>query len=101
MRPPARFGALKFEGDKILHFKEKSTLDEGWINGGFFVVEPKALSYIKEDVMWERAPMECLAEEGQLYAFKHEGFWQCMDTLRELKYLESLWDSGNPPWKTW
>ncbi len=101
VRPPARFGALNFEGDQIRHFKEKSTLEEGWINGGFFVIEPEALNYIKGDVMWEHAPMECLAEEGKLYAFKHEGFWQCMDTLRELKYLESLWDSGNPPWKTW
>ncbi len=101
VRPPARFGALKFEGNRIRHFKEKSTLHEGWINGGFFVIEPKALSYIKEDVMWEHAPMECLAEEGQLYAYKHEGFWQCMDTLRELRYLESLWDSDAPPWKIW
>ena len=101
VRPPARFGALKFEGDQIRHFKEKSTLEEGWINGGFFVIEPEALDYIKGNVMWEHAPMECLAEEGKLYAFKHEGFWQCMDTLRELKYLESLWDSGNPPWKIW
>lgn len=101
VRPPARFGALKFEGNRIRHFKEKSTLHEGWINGGFFVVEPQALSYIKGDVMWEHAPMECLAVEDQLYAYKHEGFWQCMDTLRELKYLESLWDSGAPPWKIW
>lgn len=101
VRSPARFGALKFEGDQIRRFKEKSTLEEGWINGGFFVIQPEALNYVKEDVMWEHAPMECLAEDGQLYAFKHEGFWQCMDTLRELKYLESLWDSGAPPWKTW
>jgi glucose-1-phosphate cytidylyltransferase len=101
VRPPARFGALEFEGDQIRHFKEKSTLHEGWINGGFFVIEPEALNLIKEDVMWEHAPMERLAKEGQLYAYQHNGFWQCMDTLRELKYLESLWESGNPPWKTW
>jgi glucose-1-phosphate cytidylyltransferase len=101
VRPPARFGALEFEGDQIRHFKEKSTLHEGWINGGFFVIEPLALDYIKEDVMWEHAPMERIAEERQLYAYQHNGFWQCMDTLRELKYLESLWESGNPPWKTW
>ena len=101
VRPPARFGALKFNGHQIRNFKEKSTLDEGWINGGFFIIEPSALSYIKEDVMWEHAPMENLAKEGQLYAYQHNGFWQCMDTLRELKYLESLWDNGNPPWKTW
>jgi glucose-1-phosphate cytidylyltransferase len=101
VRPPARFGALEFEGERIRHFKEKSTLHEGWINGGFFVVEPEALRYIEGDVMWEHAPMERLAEEGQLCAYRHEGFWQCMDTLRDLKYLESLWESGNPPWKIW
>ncbi len=101
VRPPARFGALEFEGDQIRHFKEKSTLHEGWINGGFFVLEPEALEYIREDVMWEHAPMERLAEEGRLYAYRHEGFWQCMDTLRDLKFLESLWQQESPPWKTW
>jgi glucose-1-phosphate cytidylyltransferase len=102
VRPPARFGALEFdEAKRIRHFKEKSVLHEGWINGGFFVVEPKALAYIQEDVMWEHAPMERLADEGQLYAYQHEGFWQCMDTLRDLKYLESVWQGGSPPWKTW
>ncbi len=101
VRPPARFGALEFDGNRIRHFKEKSTLHEGWINGGFFVVEPQALQYIKEDVMWELAPMEHLAKDGQLYAYQHEGFWQCMDTVRDLRYLESLWESRDPPWKTW
>jgi len=101
IRPPARFGALVFNGKKIHRFKEKSTLSEGWINGGFFVIEPKALKYIEKDVMWEHDPMERLAAEGQLYAYQHEGFWQCMDTLRDLRYLQSLWESGNPPWKTW
>ena len=101
VRPPARFGALEFEGNQIRHFKEKSTLHEGWINGGFFVIKAEALSYIKEDVMWEHAPMERLAEEGKLYAYKHEGFWQCMDTARDLRYLESIWDTGKAPWKTW
>jgi len=101
VRPPARFGALEFDGDKIRHFKEKSFLHEGWINGGFFVIEPKALEYIESDVMWEHDPMERLAADGKLYAYRHEGFWQCMDTLRDLKYLESLWQTGNPPWKTW
>ena len=101
VRPPARFGALEFNGKQIRHFKEKSTLQEGWINGGFFVIEPKALRYIQQDVMWEHGPMEQLAEDGQLYGFKHEGFWQCMDTQRELQYLESLWETGKPPWKTW
>lgn len=101
VRPPARFGALDFDGDRIRHFKEKSTLHEGWINGGFSVVEPAALKYIEQDVMWEHAPMEALARDGQLFAYKHEDFWQCMDTLRDLRYLESLWDSRQAPWKTW
>jgi glucose-1-phosphate cytidylyltransferase len=101
VRPPARFGALEFDGDRIRHFKEKSQLHEGWINGGFFVVEPAALNYIKNDVMWEHAPMEALARDGHLVAFRHEAFWQCMDTLRDLRYLESLWDAGKAPWKTW
>jgi glucose-1-phosphate cytidylyltransferase len=101
VRPPARFGALEFEGDQIRRFKEKSTLHESWINGGFFVIEPAALDYVQGDVMWEHAPMERLAADGQLYAYRHEGFWQCMDTLRDLHYLESLWESANPPWKSW
>jgi glucose-1-phosphate cytidylyltransferase len=101
VHPPARFGALEFDGSQIRHFKEKSTLHEGWINGGFFVVEPRALEYIESDVMWEHAPMERLAADGQLFAYRHEGFWQCMDTVRDLRYLESLWDAGAAPWKTW
>jgi glucose-1-phosphate cytidylyltransferase len=101
VRPPARFGALEFDGDQIRHFKEKSTLHEGWINGGYFVIEPAALDYILEDVMWEHAPMEGLAADGELYAYRHEGFWQCMDTLRDLRYLESLWHDGTRPWKIW
>jgi glucose-1-phosphate cytidylyltransferase len=101
VRPPARFGALEFDGDRIRHFQEKSTLHEGWINGGFFVVEPEALNYIEPDVMWEHGPMERLAAEGQLYAYRHEGFWQCMDTIRDVNYLESIWLGGTPPWKTW
>jgi len=101
VRPPARFGALEFDGDRIRHFKEKSTLHEAWINGGFFVIEPAALQYIMGDVMWEHGPMERLAETGQLYAYKHEGFWQCMDTLRDLRYLEATWAGGSAPWKIW
>jgi len=101
VRPPARFGALEFEGNQIRHFKEKSILHESWINGGFFVINSEALNYIKEDVMWEHAPMEKLAEAGELYAYKHEGFWQCMDTARDLKHLETLWESGQPFWKIW
>lgn len=101
VRPPARFGALEFEGNKICNFKEKSTLHEGWINGGFFVINTAALNYIKEDVMWEHDPMEKLAKDGELYAYKHDGFWQCMDTARDLSYLESLWKTGKASWKTW
>jgi len=101
VRPPARFGAIEFDGHRIRHFKEKSTVHEGWINGGFFVIQSEALNYIKEDVMWEHAPMEQLAEEGELYAYKHGGFWQCMDTARDLKYLEDVWQTGEAPWKTW
>jgi glucose-1-phosphate cytidylyltransferase len=101
VRPPARFGALEFEDNRIRHFKEKSVLHEGWINGGFFVVDSKALDYIEGDVMWEHKPMERLAEEGHLCAYKHEGFWQCMDTARDLKYLEEVWSTGKAPWKTW
>jgi len=101
VRQPSRFGALDFEGDRVGQFKEKAVVGEGWINGGFFVIEPEALQYIEEDVMWEHSPMERLAADGQLYAYRHDGFWQCMDTSRELKYLESLWESGKAPWKTW
>jgi glucose-1-phosphate cytidylyltransferase len=102
VRPPARFGALDFDADdRVRSFKEKSQLHEGWINGGFFAVEPEALNYIVGDVMWEHAPMEKLAEDGQLVAYRHQEFWQCMDTLRDLRYLESLWDAGRAPWKTW
>jgi glucose-1-phosphate cytidylyltransferase len=102
VRPPARFGAIEFDADdRIRHFKEKSTLHEGWINGGFFVLEPSALDYIDSDVMWEHAPLERLARDGQLVAYRHEQFWQCMDTLRDLRYLEGLWQSRQAPWKTW
>jgi glucose-1-phosphate cytidylyltransferase len=101
VRPPARFGALEFDGDCISHFKEKSISHAAWINGGFFVIDPAALQWIEGDVMWEHGPMERLANAGQLYAYRHEGFWQCMDTLRDLEYLESLCAGGNPPWKTW
>jgi glucose-1-phosphate cytidylyltransferase len=101
VRPPARFGALEFDGDRIRQFKEKSTLHEGWINGGFSIVEPAALNYIESDVMWEHAPLEALAAAGELVAYRHQAFWQCMDTLRDLRYLESLWDAGRAPWKTW
>lgn len=101
-RPPARFGHMVFEGDHVREFSEKPQAAEGWINGAFFVLEPEIFDYIAGDeTQWEREPMERLASEGQLMAFKHNGFWQCMDTLRDKVLLESLWQKGNPPWKTW
>ena len=91
VRPPARFGALKLKGNNVNYFKEKSKLDEGWINGGFFVMEPEFLKYIKNDGTYlEREPLEILTKKKQLLAFKHEGFWQCMDTKRDKDRLEKL-----------
>jgi glucose-1-phosphate cytidylyltransferase len=102
VRPPARFGGLVFDGDRIAEFTEKPQIGEGWINGGFFVLEPDVLNYIADDqTSWEREPMERLATEGQLMAYRHGEFWQCMDTLRDLKLLEGLWTSGQAPWKVW
>jgi glucose-1-phosphate cytidylyltransferase len=102
VRPPARYGALVFDGDRIIEFNEKPQTGEGWINGGFFVLEAAVLEFIKGDAThWEREPLERLAKEGQLMAHRHEGFWQCMDTLRDLRLLESLWASGSAPWKVW
>ena len=89
VRPPARFGAIKIVNNKVKYFKEKSSLDEGWINGGFFVLEPDIFKYIKNDKTYlERAPLEKIASMGKLTAFKHHGFWQCMDTLRDKEILE-------------
>ena len=89
VRPPARFGAIKINGNKIKYFKEKSKLDEGWINGGFFVFESKIFDYLKNDQTYlEREPLQKISKKGELYAFKHEGFWQCMDTLRDKQILE-------------
>lgn len=102
VRPPSRFGGLAFEGDQIVNFVEKPQTGEGWINGGFFVLEPGIFDYIVgEETLWEREPMQRLAIDGQLMSYRHEGFWQPMDTLREKHILESLWESGNAPWKTW
>ena len=99
VRPPARFGFIKFKDDKVLSFKEKSKLDVGWINGGFFVMEPKFLDYIKGDSTYlEREPLEKIAKEGNMCAYKHSGFWQCMDTLRDKIVLEELIKEGNHPW---
>ena len=97
VRPPARFGVLKLNGQYVRYFKEKSKLDEGWINGGFFVMEPKFLTYIKNDKTYlEKEPLEKISKKGQLTAFKHEGYWQCMDTKRDKDQLENLFKKGAP-----
>lgn len=102
VRPTARFGHLELEGDKVAEFSEKPQTKEGWINGAFFVLEPGVFDYIEGDqTQWEREPMEALARDGQLMAYKHSSFWQCMDTLRDKKLLESLWNSDKAPWKIW
>jgi len=102
VRPPARFGHLELEGDRITEFNEKPQTGEGWINGAFFVLEPAVFDYIDgDDTAWEREPLQRLAREGQLMAYKHTSFWQCMDTLRDKKLLESLWQTGKAPWKIW
>jgi glucose-1-phosphate cytidylyltransferase len=101
VRPPARFGELELDGDRVRRFAEKPQTEEGWINGGFFVLEPGVLELIPGDVHWEREPLERLAASGGLMAYKHESFWQCMDTLRDKRLLESLWCHGHPPWKVW
>ena len=102
VRPPARFGGLIFDGDRVVRFTEKPQVGEGWINGGFMVCEPGIFDYIADDqTSLEVSSLEHLAGDGQLAAFRHEGFWQCMDTLRDKRYLEGLWQSGNSPWKTW
>jgi glucose-1-phosphate cytidylyltransferase len=100
--PPGRFGALKIEDGKVRNFREKPKGDGNMINGGYFVLSPKVLDYIKdEQTIWEHDPLERLAEEGNLAAFHHTGFWQPMDTLRDKVHLEGLWQSGNAPWKVW
>jgi len=102
VRPPARFGHLELDGDRITEFNEKPQTGEGWINGAFFVLEPAVFDYIDgDDTAWEREPLQRLAREGQLMAYKHTSFWQCMDTLRDKKLLESLWQTGKAPWKIW
>jgi glucose-1-phosphate cytidylyltransferase len=102
VRPPARFGALAFDGDKVAAFSEKPQTGEGWINGGFFVLNRRVMEYIPGDeTVWERDPLEALAAEGELMAFRHPGFFQPMDTLREKQLLDHLWESGTAPWKVW
>lgn len=99
VRPPARFGALTLDGDLVERFSEKPQVGEGWINGGFFVLEPEVLDYLEgDDTIFEREPLERLAADGHLAAYRHDGFWQCMDTMRDVRLLQSLWESGNAPW---
>ena len=100
--PPGRFGALDIKNEKVHTFKEKPKGDGGRINGGFFVLSPKVIDFIEGDyIFWEQQPMESLAQQDQMSAFEHNGFWQPMDTLRDKKYLEDLWRSKKAPWKTW
>ncbi len=102
VQPPGRYGAIEIENRKVRNFTEKPQGDGAWINGGFFVLNPKALQYIEGDeTSWEGPVLGRLASENQMMAFEHVGFWQAMDTLREKNYLEELWQSGKAPWKAW
>lgn len=102
VRTPARFGRMAFQGDRVTEFYEKPESGEGWINGGFFVLNAKVLDYIENDqTSWEHGPIDQLSREGQMVGYLHRGFWSCMDTLKEKNMLESLWNSGNAPWKVW
>lgn len=101
VRPPVRFGHMELEGDRVVEFSEKPPASEGWINGAFFVFEPAVFGYIdRDDTQFEKEPLERLALDGELMAFRHEGFWQCMDTIRDRRLLEDLW-ATDPPWKVW
>ncbi len=102
VRPPGRFGMLNFEKNKISNFNEKPVGDDNWINGGFFVLEPGIFDYIQDDsTVWEKEPLEKMAKNGQLSAYKNTSFWHPLDTLRDKNYLEELWNSGKAPWKVW
>jgi glucose-1-phosphate cytidylyltransferase len=102
VRPPRRFGQIIAEGTRVKTFKEKPEGEGGWINGGFFVLSPKVMDFIDGDATsWEREPLERLAENEQIHAFEHDGFWQPMDTLRDKNYIEELWQSGKAPWRKW
>jgi len=102
VHPPERFGVLTLNGDYVSEFHEKHSGESSWVNGGFFVFEPEIFDYLQDDsTILERTPLETLAKENKLTAFKHNGFWYAMDTLRERKYLEKLWESQKPPWKIW
>jgi glucose-1-phosphate cytidylyltransferase len=102
VRPPARFGRLELDGDTVLHFSEKPQLEAGWINGAFFVLEPEVLDFIEGDsTQFEHEPLSDLADAKQLVAYRHDGFWQCMDTVRDKKLLQELWEEEAAPWKVW
>jgi glucose-1-phosphate cytidylyltransferase len=102
VHPPPRFGHLSLEGYRVKQFKEKPLHSEGWINGAYFILEPEIFDYIKGDnTQWEKEPLERLAMEGQLMAYRHNGFWQCMDTIHDKQLLEKFWQSGQAPWKIW
>ena len=102
VHPDSRFGVLEIEKNQVLAFREKSEADAGWINGGFMILDPKVLDYIEDDAtVFEKAPLETLTAEGQLMAFRHRGFWQCMDTMRDKEKLEALWSGKKAPWTRW
>ena len=102
VQPPGRFGAIKLDNSEVTNFQEKPDGDKAWINGGFFVLDPKVLKFIDGDnCIWEKSPLEKLSKEKQLSAFKHEGFWQPMDNLRDKNKLNDMWNKGNPLWKIW
>jgi glucose-1-phosphate cytidylyltransferase len=101
VRPPSHFGRMQLNGDRVVEFVEKPTRHDDWVNGGFFVLEPGVGDYLTEGGVWEVAALERLAADGQLCAYRHEGFWQCMDSLRDKRLLDQLWDAGDAPWKTW
>ncbi|MBW4052886.1 MAG: glucose-1-phosphate cytidylyltransferase [Proteobacteria bacterium] len=102
VRPPARFGRLELDGERVARFDEKPLAGEAWINGAFFVLEPRVFDYIEgDDTLFEREPLENLARDEQLMAYQHNGFWQCMDTMRDKVRLESLWATDDAPWKIW
>lgn len=102
VRPPARYGHISTVGDRIVDFTEKPQLGEGWINGAFFVLDSQVFDYIDgDDTQWEKEPLERLAKDGELMAYRHNGFWQCMDTPREKHILEEFWRTGSAPWKVW
>lgn len=101
VRPVTRFGEIEADGDLATRFREKPKIEQGWVNGGFFVFEPAVMGYLTDDSTLESTPLERLAADGELGVFRHEGYWQAMDTMREKRQLEAEWSSGHPPWKVW